>query len=310
MENQSCPPGAIGLEPAELDFVVEEGWPYVSEPRFIKVVNIGPPGSLTPGWNAKTVDWIKFSPHSGQTGQSILVRVDLRGRPAGDYEAQMEFDSPTATNTPQYATIKAKVTPKPKPLQIVTASLPNGVVGQPYSAQIEAQGGVLPYTWGSSGLPDGLSLDQNGWIIGIPVLSDSFSVAIMVQDADGNSVTAQYTLDITATPPSPLTISIISPAGGEVWHVGETHKIKWLAQNGDGKTLNIDLICGGVPYGIAAGVPVNDGEYSWTILNEGIGETDTIRLSSDGVQEESQPFAVRKAGGCAPFSKVLSLFKR
>jgi hypothetical protein len=58
------------------------------------------------------------------------------------------------------------------PLGITTAALPNGIVGQPYSYQLQASGGVPPLTWGvaldGEGLPAGLTMSPTGLISGIP----------------------------------------------------------------------------------------------------------------------------------------------
>lgn len=58
------------------------------------------------------------------------------------------------------------------PLSITTAALPNGIVGQPYSYQLQASGGVPPLTWGvaldGDPLPDGLTMTPTGLISGIP----------------------------------------------------------------------------------------------------------------------------------------------
>ena len=57
------------------------------------------------------------------------------------------------------------------PLQITTSSLPNGAVGQWYSATLTATGGTESYTWSiaSGSLPGGLSLNAStGEISGIP----------------------------------------------------------------------------------------------------------------------------------------------
>src|SRR5207302_10289010 len=49
-------------------------------------------------------------------------------------------------------------------LQITTSTLPDGVVGQAYSAGLGAAGGVPPYSFSASGLPDGVSVASGGAI--------------------------------------------------------------------------------------------------------------------------------------------------
>lgn len=55
----------------------------------------------------------------------------------------------------------------------VSSTLPDGEVGTPYSAQLEAAGGTAPYTFTLVGdLPDGLTMDSAGLITGTPTTAD------------------------------------------------------------------------------------------------------------------------------------------
>jgi RHS repeat-associated protein len=74
-------------------------------------------------------------------------------------------------------------------LQITSASLSEGVVGQSYSATLSATGGTQPYFWSitSGALPNGLSLNASSGIIsGTPTGAYGPS-NITVQVADGSS---------------------------------------------------------------------------------------------------------------------------
>jgi len=95
----------------------------------------------------------------------------------------------------------------PTPLTITTPSLPEGVVGTPYSATLEASGGLLPYTWSiSSGtLPAGLSLDPStGVIDGTPVTAGTSDFTVMVTDAQPVTASKPFSIEV---PPTPLTIT-------------------------------------------------------------------------------------------------------
>lgn len=69
---------------------------------------------------------------------------------------------------------KLLAVPSPSP-QIaalaITGSCPGGQIAVPYQCQLSVSGGAPPYTWSidSGMLPEGLSLDQNGLISGVPI---------------------------------------------------------------------------------------------------------------------------------------------
>jgi hypothetical protein len=77
-------------------------------------------------------------------------------------------------------------------LQITTTSLPNGVAGQAYpSTQLQATGGVPPYSWtltSAAGTLDGLILNLDGTITGMPSAPGVFN-AFTVQVSDSETPT-------------------------------------------------------------------------------------------------------------------------
>ena len=93
-------------------------------------------------------------------------------------------------------------------LTITTTTLPNGVEGTAYpAAQMQATGGVPPYTWqpgaGSGPFPPGLTLNSNGTITGTPTQTGVFN-AFTIQVSDSQPTPATFTttagqLSITVT---------------------------------------------------------------------------------------------------------------
>ena len=87
-------------------------------------------------------------------------------------------------------------------------ALPIGVIGQPYSATLQATGGTPPYTWnispGSSftpGLPGGLTFNPTtGEISGTPQESGLFSLVVEAADSSDPVLTDSQFINLTINP--------------------------------------------------------------------------------------------------------------
>lgn len=92
-----------------------------------------------------------------------------------------------------------EVTVKDSPLYLMTPKLPEGYVGQPYSAYLEAQGGFPPYRWKirSGKIPNGIRFSpEYGMLTGTPVEKVSGKVILSVEDGQGNFDSAELYLKI------------------------------------------------------------------------------------------------------------------
>lgn len=78
-------------------------------------------------------------------------------------------------------------------VDIITSSLPDANLGQPYSATMACVGGFPPYTWSvsSGALPPGLTMDGGGNITGIPTTLGDFNFVITVLDGVGGAASIQ-----------------------------------------------------------------------------------------------------------------------
>jgi hypothetical protein len=99
-------------------------------------------------------------------------------------------------------------------LKITTTTLPNGVVGSAYptGTQMQATGGVPPYTWqlgvGSGPFPPGLTLNSNGTITGMPQTPGVYNT-FTIQVSDSQPTPATFT-----TTAGQLTITVTNALNG------------------------------------------------------------------------------------------------
>ena len=85
-----------------------------------------------------------------------------------------------------------------------TTSLSSGTAGIAYSNAVVATGGITPYTYSASGLPNGLALNPTtGAITGTPSLLavGSYSVIFSVVDSAPTAETTPTTISLTINPP-------------------------------------------------------------------------------------------------------------
>jgi hypothetical protein len=150
------------------------------------------------------------------TGTITGTPTDL-GPTSPIFRLQDASSPPDAVQKPLTITI----TTTPQPLVITTASLPNGVVNQPYpTTTLAATGGIQPYAWSvNPALPDGLqfNLVSPGTISGTPQIGSNgtrnHTFTVIDSAVSINQTDRQLSLTINLTPP-PLTITF--PTGGRL----------------------------------------------------------------------------------------------
>ena len=85
------------------------------------------------------------------------------------------------------------------PLNILTTSLPDGMAGESYNGTLEAEGGQPMYSWTlppGEILPQGLAMEANGVISGIPVVHGDFTFDVQVTDSAFTPQTDSQTISI------------------------------------------------------------------------------------------------------------------
>lgn len=132
-------------------------------------------------------------------GLTLAANGQLRGTPsrAGTYNMSVQVSS-TSDPDVQPATRICPLTVSTSPSSLTAAcSLPNGVVGVNYTAQLGAAGGVAPYRFAVLGrLPDGLAATADGTISGIPGSVSTNSFTAQVTDARGQQTTQDCSLTV------------------------------------------------------------------------------------------------------------------
>ena len=100
------------------------------------------------------------------------------------------------------ATQSYKMTISPALVITTVSPLTTGVAGGgQLQITIQAQGGTQPYTFSVVGtLPPGLTLTQNGLLVGNPTASGTFNFGVTVTDAQQVQVTKQFQITFTPAP--------------------------------------------------------------------------------------------------------------
>ena len=183
------------------------------------------------------------------------------------------------------------ITIAPADLIIVTPSLPDAVVGTAYSATLVASGGVPPYTWTVTGLPDGVT--ANGATIGgTPTTAGKFTVTVSVKDSQPGSApqTKSYGVAVAPPPPPPLVITTPTAPNGTV---------------GTAYSATISASGGATPYTFSAtGLPVGlsisaSGAITGTPTVPG-DATIVVTVKDSGGASFSRNFAVTMALPATP----------
>ncbi|MCL2155897.1 MAG: putative Ig domain-containing protein, partial [Leptospirales bacterium] len=163
---------------------------------------------------------------------------------------------------------------------ITTGSLPGGAIGIAYNQTLAATG-VVPITWSidSGTLPNGLTLDENGIISGIPNTAGASNFTVKATNNEGSNTKA-LSLIITLTPVAPIITIDSLPNGtiGTIYNqtltVTGTAPIIWSIDSGtlpDGLTL--------AENGTISGTPNTTSTSNFTVKATNIAGSNTKALS-------------------------------
>lgn len=153
-------------------------------------------------------------------------------------------------------------------LFVTTRSLPEGRVGQSYSAQLESMNGLPALNWRICGgaLPMGLSVSSDGLISGIPTAAATFRFVAAVFDSAGESAGRKLTIRVEPES-SPIILTETLPDGNEqvdyeviLEVTGTTGPFEWHRVDG-ALPPGLDLLA----YGVIGGIPEIPGNYEFEV---------------------------------------------
>lgn len=167
---------------------------------------------------------LTFDPAQGTCPNDCFGKTDDQGqvKVTVELDGPGDYVFPFQTLPGGTAKYELNVTvPAPGTLQVTFIGSTEAQVGVPYSAVLQAEGGVPPYVWTllSGSLPPGLGLSANGTIAGTPTTAGSFSFAVQVTDSKKRTGFGAFTITVTGEdggePPTPLQVSCanVPPTG-------------------------------------------------------------------------------------------------
>ena len=165
-------------------------------------------------------------------------------------------------------------------LSIQTNGLPEAVVGEPYIAQVTAEGGQPPYDWAVDALPASLQLnaDVGAQLTGTPTVAGEYPIMIEVRDQGALIDRNAYVLRVR--PEGALTVLTGEPdqPALPVGRIGEPYQDTAgaaaqlrAAPAGDSLTWSITVgrLPAGLmlrPDGVIEGTPTESGAFAFSVL--------------------------------------------
>ncbi|MBI3682288.1 MAG: putative Ig domain-containing protein [Acidobacteria bacterium] len=152
---------------------------------------------------------------------------------------------------------------------IATTTIPNGVVGVPYSFTLAAQGGTAPLTWSVTGgqLPPGIGpITNTGQLTGTPTIAGSYNFTVQLTDAIRATTSRTFTMAINSPAFSISTSTLPNAATGAPYN-------QTLSASGGAPPLQWTTSLGSLPPGLAlnqatgviSGTPSAGGSYTFTV---------------------------------------------
>ncbi|MBB6501399.1 putative Ig domain-containing protein [Pedobacter cryoconitis] len=168
-------------------------------------------------------------------------------------------------------------------LTLATATLPNGTVAKVYpSTQLPVPtGGSTPYTYAATNLPPGIVLNPNtGLLTGTPTTSGTYTFPVTITDADGNTVTTNFTITVR----SPLVLSAATLSNGTTGVAYPTQIIPPATGGSGVNTYSATNLPPGLSFDpvtrAITGTPTTAGTYTFPVtVSDNEGNTNTLNYT-------------------------------
>ena len=257
-------------------------------------VNVAYRAQLTATGGTGAVTW-SVIPAGAPAPGLRLVGATITGTPTtpGTFSFTVRATDTTPLSDEQVLTITIQSPIRPP--EITTESLPEGRVGDVYSATLTATSTNGEVRWSASGLPDRLSVDERtGAITGTPTVVGTFDVTVRATDQRNRFDEQALSLQIRGTPPVISTKSL--PDGRLEFDDGESGGLigapynETLKAEGGTGAITWSVSIGSLPSGlelnnstgVITGAPSEEGRSNFTIR-----ATDSTGLF------DSKPFSIR-----------------
>jgi hypothetical protein len=304
--------------------------PAGSQATTLKVTGTNFPSQAAILWNGTAVKTTAVDANTltGTIGSSSLAT------PA-TVQLKVQNTQTMEVSAPAQVTITDPNAAPPSALTLSIATLPQGVVGAPYSGTFSVAGGVSPYIWNvaSGQLPPGLSVEAStGIISGTPTSAGNYSFAIKVTDSSSlvQSATTTVSLPVITAPAAPTALTITSsslPSGT----IGSAYSTV-LQSSGGTAPSTWSFISGNLPAGLSlntstgliSGTPTAVGTASFTVAvvdSSSPAQSKSITLSiviaplslaittsavPAGTVGTSYATVLQASGGAAPYTWSIS----
>ena len=160
--------------------------------------------AITAKYNNDATTWDCLATAGLQTRVGVVAELSIMGFQLADWSKTTSKDWELWSHQYCPAGAAPESPDAAEALSITTTGLPEGVVGQPYSANLAGAGGIPPYRWAATGLPAGLELDSaTGVISGTPEAESTATVAVTL--SDDQATTATVSLDLAVHEPQDTT---------------------------------------------------------------------------------------------------------